>query len=164
MLNIVLFSSQAAGEESICVSVIPCSKSQFFVWPLRFQAEQFPCRIQPSFCNDFNRFATLEGFYMPLQVLSSRRQKWGEQHSSYKLLECKHFFTRHVTQHYERARFLTSMDRSHINPMAHRIYWSHISGADLTSSQWHTAGNQVRFSELCNTNVYNSLAICYSRI
>ena len=67
-----------------------------------------------------------------------------------------------LVEWYERARFLTSMDRSHINPMAHRIYWSHISGADLTSSQWHTAGKQVRFSELCNTNVYNSLAICYS--
>ena len=65
---------------------------------------------------------------------------------------------------YERARFLTSMDRSHINPMAHRCYWSHISGANLTSSQWHTVGNQVRFSERCNTNMYNSLANCYYRI
>ena len=33
------FTSQAAGEGFICVSVIPCSKSQFFAWPLRFQAE-----------------------------------------------------------------------------------------------------------------------------
>ena len=76
-------------------------------------------------------------------------------------MKIKHLW---VATTYERARFLTSMDRSHINRMAHRIYWSHISGADLTSSQWHTAGNQVRFSELGNTNVYNSLAICYSRI
>ena len=40
-------------------------------------------------------------------------------------------------------------------PMAHRFSWSHINGADLTSSQWHTVGSQVRFSQGCNTNSYN---------
>ena len=48
---------------------------------------------------------------------------------------------------YERAGFLTSMDRSHINPLAHRFWWSHINGADPTSSQWHTVGNKIRYSE-----------------
>ena len=43
------------------------------------------------------------------------------------------------------TRFLTSTDTSHILPMAHRLEWSHITVADLTSSQWHTVGNQVRF-------------------
>ena len=72
---------------SICVSVIPYWKSQLLAGPLRVQAEEYsPWRIQPSFCVDFNRFATLQRFYMPLQVLSSRRQDWGEQHRSYKLL------------------------------------------------------------------------------
>ena len=86
---------------SICVSVIPYSKSQLLAGPLRVQAEEYsPWRIQPSFCNDFNRFATLQSFYMPLQVLSSRRQDWGEQHRSYKLLQCKHVFMRHITQHH----------------------------------------------------------------
>ena len=86
---------------SICVSVIPYSKSQLLAGPLRVQAEEYsPWRIQPSFCVDFNRFATLQRFYMPLQVLFCTRQNWGEQHRSYKLLQCKHFFICHITQHY----------------------------------------------------------------
>ena len=91
------FTSQAAGEGSNCVSLIPYSRSQFFAWPFGYQAkeEQFPCRFQPSFCNDFNRFATLQRFYMPLQVLSSRRQDWGEQHRSCKLLRFNIFRLSH---------------------------------------------------------------------
>ena len=101
-LMLWFFTSQAAEEGSNCVSLIPDSKSQLFAWPLRFQTkeEQIPCRFQPSFCNDFNRFATLQRFDMPLQLLSSWRQDWGEQPRSYKLLHCKHFFMRHITQHH----------------------------------------------------------------
>ena len=102
-LMLWFFTSQAAEERiHLCVSLIPYSKSQFFAWPLRFQTkeEQFPWQIQPSFCRDFNRFATLQRFYMPLQVLFCTRQNWGEQHRSYKLLQCKHFFICHITQHY----------------------------------------------------------------
>ena len=56
-----------------CVSSIPYSKSQFLVGPLRYQAkeEQLPWRIQPSFCNDFNQFASLQCWYVRLQFLSS---------------------------------------------------------------------------------------------
>ena len=92
------FLTSSRGRIQLCV-INPIFKITTFRMTIRVPSQRraIPCRFQPSFCNDFNRFATLQRFYMPLQVLSSRRQNWGEQ-----TVAVQTFFhvPHHSTQHY----------------------------------------------------------------